>query len=258
MKVEFEIDENDPVFKGVSINQIEGQLCRLMHESYMKFLERNIKVICGSEKVIEEQGESYQKYYERCAKEDLELMLVFSTSLSKSMDEKHTAEYDARMKDRRDRGETGIQQESRLLGVSGIDYHEVRDIIEVKHNIEVRDYSNRDKIQVEMLEEIQKANPHIDHEKYLHTVPSEFTVEEKDYNDERMEVDKNLPEREDFWMWLIDKHIGYHAKDRIKPVKLDPDENTPKWVCEILKMIVEEIKDHDGYQDGIAQFYFDW
>jgi hypothetical protein len=148
-----------------------------------------------------------------------------------------------------------------------LDYHEMINYIEKKHNIDVRDYAGRDNRRKEHQKitgiSVYESPQHYGGNYYAWIDGNHKKVDKKTH-DEQWEIHKKnnkafaewdkeqgvLPYL-DFWHWMTDKH--FYEVHNGQTTSLNPSiilkEDNPEWVQEIAQMIQDdfgELADKDG------------
>lgn len=168
-----------------------------------------------------------------------------------------------------------------------VDYSELIDIIEKKHNINVRDYAG--KFSKEQFEKRQflhykwmEENGYGDWKHVLNVPDSDANPREdwpKDSEEMKMRIEINNKYRDiektlyeevpylDYWHGICDdinrggvNYLFIHEDDEPWDEDLELPEQWQNWRREINAMIREEVKDSPAYdaEEGILTFHVDW
>jgi len=156
-----------------------------------------------------------------------------------------------------------------------LDYHEMIDYIEKKHDIDVRDYAGREKRMAEH-EAITGMNvyqtPQNYGGKYYAWIDGKHkTVDKKTYKEQhKLHVENSNAFAEwnkgqgelpylDFWHWMIEKH--FYEVHNGSTTSMNPSiilsEDNPEWVQEIAQMIQDDFGEYAS-SDGDILVLIEW
>lgn len=141
-----------------------------------------------------------------------------------------------------------------------IDFHDVTDYLEKEKNINYRDMSGIAKWTLEA-KAIAREKFGFNMDKPSHQQFAKMTSREKEFFDFYY---KNMPEKQDCWIWLLDtKAFGYDfmpEKMSVLDLNAVNKKDTPEYMKIFLKEFIEAVKDSEAYDkvENTVNVFVDW
>lgn len=141
-----------------------------------------------------------------------------------------------------------------------INFHDVTDYLEKEKNIDYRDMSGIEKWRVEAKTiALEKFGFNMD--KPSHPQFTKMTPKENEFFDFYY---KNMPEKQDCWVWLLDeKAFGYDfipGEMSVMDLNAVNAESTPDYMKVFLREFIEAVKDSEAYdkEENTVNVFIDW